>query len=163
MDPNSDMGPLISERQQQRVLDYIDKGKEEGAKLLCGGNKVHNAGYYVEPTIFVDVEDDMTIAREEIFGPVMAVFVFDEVDEVINRANDSEYGLASSVWTQNIKAGHYISNKLKAGTVWINTVGQELETMPFGDYKQSGIGREMGGEYGIQSYTEVKSVMINID
>lgn len=163
MDPNSDMGPLISERQQQRVLEYIDKGKQEGAKLLCGGNKVHDAGYYVEPTIFVDVEDDMTIAREEIFGPVMAVFVFDEVDEVINRANDSEYGLASSVWTQNIKTGHYISNKLKAGTVWINTVGQELETMPFGGYKQSGIGREMGGEYGIQSYTEVKSVMINID
>lgn len=163
MDPNSDMGPLISERQQQRVLDYIEKGKQEGAKLVCGGQKVYDEGYYVEPTIFVDVEDDMTIAREEIFGPVMAVLVFDEVDEVIKRANDSEYGLASSVWTQNIKTGHYISNKLKAGTVWINTFGQELETMPFGGYKQSGIGREMGGEYGIQSYTEVKSVIINID
>ena len=105
----------------------------------------------------------MTIAREEIFGPVISVFVFDDIDEVITRANDSDYGLASSVWTQNIKHGHYISKKLKAGTVWINTVGLELETMPFGGYKQSGIGREMGGEYGIQSYTEVKSVMININ
>ncbi|WP_436956781.1 aldehyde dehydrogenase family protein [Staphylococcus sp. AS1337] len=163
MEHSSDMGPLISKRQQDKVIDYINKGNEEGARLIFGGSKVNKQGYYVEPTIFADVEDDMTIAREEIFGPVMAVFVFDEIDEVIDRANDSEYGLASSVWTQNLKNGHYISKKLKAGTVWINTVGLELETMPFGGYKQSGIGREMGGEYGLQSYTEVKSVMINID
>lgn len=163
MEQSTDMGPLISKRQQDKVIDYINKGNEEGARLIFGGSKVNEQGYYVEPTIFADVEDDMTIAREEIFGPVMAVFVFDEIDEVIDRANNSEYGLASSVWTQNLKNAHYISKKLKAGTVWINTVGLELETMPFGGYKQSGIGREMGGEYGLQSYTEVKSVMINID
>lgn len=163
MEQSTDMGPLISKKQQEKVVDYINKGNEEGARLIFGGSTVNQQGYYVEPTIFADVEDDMTIAREEIFGPVMAVFVFDEIDEVIGRANDSEYGLASSVWTQNLKHGHYISKKLKAGTVWINTVGLELETMPFGGYKQSGIGREMGGEYGLQSYTEVKSVMINID
>lgn len=163
MAQSTDMGPLISKKQQERVVEYINKGKAEGARLVCGGNTVHEQGFYVEPTIFADVEDNMTIAREEIFGPVMAVFVFDDIDEVIDRANDSEYGLASSVWTQNIKHGHYISKKLKAGTVWINTFGLELETMPFGGYKQSGIGREMGGEYGLQSYTEVKSVMINID
>ncbi|MCD8917546.1 aldehyde dehydrogenase family protein [Staphylococcus gallinarum] len=163
LDETTDMGPLISKRQQEKVLEYISKGKEEGARLIVGGNRKFDKGYYVEPTIFADVQDDMTIAREEIFGPVMSVFVFDDIDEVITRANDSDYGLASSVWTQNIKHGHYISKKLKAGTVWINTVGLELETMPFGGYKQSGIGREMGGEYGIQSYTEVKSVMININ
>ncbi|ANR69520.1 aldehyde dehydrogenase family protein [Staphylococcus equorum] len=163
MEQSTDMGPLISKKQQEKVVDYINKGNEEGARLIFGGSTVNKQGYYVEPTIFADVEDDMTIAREEIFGPVMAVFVFDEIDEVIGRANDSEYGLASSVWTQNLKYGHYISKKLKAGTVWINTVGLELETMPFGGYKQSGIGREMGGEYGLQSYTEVKSVMININ
>lgn len=163
MERSTDMGPLISKRQQDKVIDYINKGNEEGARLIFGGSKINEQGYYVEPTIFADVEDDMTIAREEIFGPVMAVFVFDEIDEVIGRANNSEYGLASSVWTQNLKNAHYISKKLKAGTVWINTVGLELETMPFGGYKQSGIGREMGGEYGLQSYTEVKSVMINID
>ena len=163
MDDNYNMGPLISKRQQDKVIDYIEKGKKEGARLIFGGQQTYEHGYYVEPTIFADVEDDMTIAREEIFGPVMSVFVFDDIDEVINRANDSQYGLASSVWTQNIKNGHYISKKLEAGTVWINTVGLEIETMPFGGYKQSGIGREMGGEYGLQSYTSVKSVMINID
>ncbi|RIL76689.1 aldehyde dehydrogenase family protein [Staphylococcus cohnii] len=163
MDDSYDMGPLISKRQQDKVIDYIEKGKKEGARLIFGGNQAYEQGYYVEPTIFADVEDDMTIAREEIFGPVMSVFVFDDIDEVIDRANDSQYGLASSVWTQNIKQGHYISKKLEAGTVWINTVGLEIETMPFGGYKQSGIGREMGGEYGLESYTSVKSVMINID
>lgn len=163
MDANTTMGPLISKKQQQRVLDYIQKGKDEGATLIAGGSAAFDQGYFVEPTIFGDVTDDMTICKEEIFGPVMSVLVFDDIDEVIARANDSDYGLASSVWTQNIKHGHYISNKLQAGTVWINTVGLEIETMPFGGYKQSGIGREMGGEYGMQSYTEVKSVMLNIN
>ena len=162
MDSETDMGPLVSAKQQQTVLDYIEQGKKEGARLVAGGTKTFNLGYFVEPTIFADVTDEMTIAREEIFGPVMSVFVFDTVEEVIKRANDSVYGLAASVWTENIKTGHYIARKLQAGTVWINDVGLEWETMPFGGYKQSGIGREMGGEYGLENYTEVKSVYVNI-
>lgn len=163
MDPESDIGPVVSQKQMNTVLGFIEKGKEEGARLVAGGGRAGNTGYFVEPTIFADVEDDMTIAREEIFGPVMAIFVFDTVDEVIKRANDSKYGLAASVWTQNIKKGHYIASKLQSGTVWVNDFGLEWETMPFGGYKQSGIGREMGGEYGLANYTEVKSVFVNID
>ncbi|MFJ7971868.1 aldehyde dehydrogenase family protein [Psychrobacillus sp. NPDC096389] len=162
MDPETEMGPLVSAKQQQTVLSYIEQGKKEGARLVAGGEKAFDTGYYVQPTIFADVQDDMVIAREEIFGPVMSVFVFDKVEEVIKRANDSDYGLAASVWTQNIKTGHYIARKLQSGTVWINDFGLEWETMPFGGYKQSGIGREMGGEYGLANYTEVKSVFVNI-
>ncbi|MFD2129887.1 aldehyde dehydrogenase family protein [Pseudogracilibacillus auburnensis] len=163
MDPNTEMGPLVSAKQLQTVLNYIEKGKDEGARLVAGGEKVGQTGYFVQPTIFADVEDHMTIAREEIFGPVMSIFVFDTVEEVIIRANDSEYGLASSVWTSDIKKGHYIASKLRAGTVWLNDFGLEWETMPFGGYKQSGIGREMGGDYGLANYTEVKSVFVNIE
>ena len=104
----------------------------------------------------------MTIAREEIFGPVLSLFVFDTMEEAIQRANDSQYGLAASVWTENVKKAHYIASKLQSGTVWINDFGLEWETMPFGGYKQSGIGREMGGEYGLANYTEVKSVFVNM-
>lgn len=163
LDSSTDMGPIVSERQMQTILGYIEKGKEEGARLITGGARKGDKGFFIEPTIFADVEDDMTISREEIFGPVMSVFVFDEVEEVIKRANDSDYGLASSVWTESIKKGHYIASKLEAGTVWINDFGLELETMPFGGYKQSGIGREMGGDYGISNYVEVKSVFVNME
>lgn len=163
LDAEANMGPLVSEKQQNTVLGYIEKGKEEGARLVTGGGKGIEKGYFVEPTVFADVEDDMTIAREEIFGPVMSIFPFDTVEEVIARANDSEYGLAASVWTENIKKAHYITAKLKAGTVWINDFGLEWETMPFGGYKKSGVGREMGGEYGLANYTEVKSVFVNIE
>ncbi|MFD1413011.1 aldehyde dehydrogenase family protein [Oceanobacillus jeddahense] len=162
LDSATDMGPLVSEKQMNTVLGYIEKGKEEGARLITGGKRTGDQGYFVEPTIFADVEDHMTIAREEIFGPVMSVFVFDEVEEVIQRANDSEYGLAASVWTENIKKGHYIASKLESGTVWVNDFGLELETMPFGGYKHSGIGREMGGDYGISNYVEVKSIFVNM-
>ncbi|WP_342513594.1 aldehyde dehydrogenase family protein [Sporosarcina sp. FSL K6-1522] len=162
MDAATDMGPLVSKKQQETVLGYIASGKKEGARLVAGGDKAYDKGFFVQPTVFADVEDHMTIAREEIFGPVMSIFVFDTVEEVIKRANDSDYGLAASVWTENIKTGHYIAGKLQAGTVWINDFGLEWETMPFGGYKQSGIGREMGGEYGLENYTEVKSVFVNI-
>ncbi|MET3574945.1 aldehyde dehydrogenase family protein [Bhargavaea ullalensis] len=162
LDPETDMGPLVSAKQMETVLGYIEKGKEEGARLVAGGGKAADKGYFVQPTIFADVKDDMTIAREEIFGPVMAVFPFDTEEEVVRRANDSDYGLAASVWTTNIKKGHRIAGKLQAGTVWVNDFGLEWETMPFGGYKQSGIGREMGGEYGLANYTEVKSVFVNI-
>lgn len=162
MDPSTEMGPLVSAKQQKTVLDYIQKGKDEGARLVAGGDKAHDKGFFVQPTVFADVEDDMTIAREEIFGPVLSLFVFDTVEEAIQRANDSEYGLAASVWTENVKKAHYIASKLQSGTVWINDFGLEWETMPFGGYKQSGIGREMGGEYGLANYTEVKSVFVNM-
>lgn len=162
MDPSTEMGPLVSAKQQKTVLEYIQKGKEEGARLVAGGEKAYEKGFFVQPTVFADVEDDMTIAREEIFGPVLSLFVFDTVEEAIQRANDSEYGLAASVWTENVKKAHYIASKLQSGTVWINDFGLEWETMPFGGYKQSGIGREMGGEYGLANYTEVKSVFVNM-
>lgn len=162
MNPSTEMGPLVSAKQQKTVLDYIEKGKEEGARLVAGGEKAHDKGFFVQPTVFADVEDDMTIAREEIFGPVLSLFVFDTMEEAIKRANDSVYGLAASVWTENVKKAHYIAGKLQSGTVWINDFGLEWETMPFGGYKQSGIGREMGGEYGLANYTEVKSVFVNI-
>lgn len=163
LDESTTMGPLISKKQQDRVLTYIEKGKEEGARLVIGGGKGKENGFFIEPTIFADVEDHMTIAREEIFGPVMSVLPFDTVEEVIQRANDSDYGLAASVWTNHIKKAHYITGKLQAGTVWVNDFGLELETMPFGGYKQSGIGREMGGDYGLMNYVEVKSVFINME
>lgn len=163
MDPETDMGPVISKKQHETVLGYIEKGKEEGARLVAGGGNEKDQGYFVQPTVFADVEDHMTIAREEIFGPVMSIFPFDTIEEVIERANDSPYGLAASVWTRDIKHGHNIAGKLQSGTVWLNDFGLEWETMPFGGYKQSGIGREMGGEYGLANYTEIKSVFVNIE
>lgn len=163
MDPATEMGPVVSKKQQDTVLGYIEKGKEEGARLVAGGNNTKDQGYFVQPTVFADVEDHMTIAREEIFGPVMSIFPFDTIEEVVERANDSPYGLAASVWTRDIKHGHSIASKLQTGTVWLNDFGLEWETMPFGGYKQSGIGREMGGEYGLDNYTEVKSVFVNIE
>lgn len=158
----TDMGPLVSEKQMNTVLGYIEKGKAEGARLVAGGQRKFDKGYFVEPTIFADCTDEMTIVKEEIFGPVMAILPFDTEEEVVRRANDSIYGLAASVWTTNVKKAHRITRQLEAGTVWINDFGLEWETMPFGGYKQSGIGREMGGEYGLANYTEVKSVFVNM-
>src|SRR5690625_1529833 len=161
LNEDTEMGPLISEKQLDRVLGYINKGIEEGATVLAGGEREFDKGYFVQPTIFADATDDMVIAREEIFGPVVVVFPFDTVEEVIERANDSDYGLAAGVWTKDIKKAHYVTSKLQAGTVWINDYGLELEAARFGGYKQSGIGRELGF-YALNEYTEVKSVYVNI-
>lgn len=161
MDASTEMGPLISKEQQERVLGYIEKGKQEGATIVAGGDKAFDKGYFVQPTIFVDVTDDMTIAKEEIFGPVVVVFPFDDVEEVISRANHSPYGLAASIWTENIKTGHKVANRLKAGSVWINCFGMEEPGAPFGGYKQSGIGRE-NGAYALANYTEVKNVWVSL-
>jgi aldehyde dehydrogenase (NAD+) len=157
LDPDTTMGPLVSEEQHNRVLGYIPKGQDEGAELLTGGTAPFDRGYFVEPTIFADVDDKMTIAKEEIFGPVVAAMPFEDLDDVISRANDSEYGLAAGLWTENLKTAHYVSNKLRAGTVWVNCYNAFDAASPFGGYKQSGIGREMGS-YALNNYTEVKSV-----
>lgn len=117
---DTEIGPLVSSEQQNRILNYIEKGLNEGAQLVTGGNKPQEQGYFVSPTIFADVRDEMTIAKEEIFGPVISAMPYDDLDELINRANNSEYGLAAGVWTRDVAKAHYISNKLRAGTVWVN-------------------------------------------
>jgi len=161
MDKETEMGPLVSKKQFQRVLSYIEIGHEEGARVVAGGSTASDKGYFVQPTVFADVTDDMVIAKEEIFGPVVVVLPFDTVEEVIERANKTPYGLAAGVWTKDIKTAHKVANKLKAGTVWINDYNLEDPAAAFGGYKQSGIGREMGS-YALNNYTEVKSVWVNI-
>ena len=162
LDPSTQIGPLVSSEQMERVGGYIEKGKSEGAEVVTGGYYGQGEGYFVTPTIFAGVEDEMTIAKEEIFGPVVAAMPFDDLDDVINRANNSEYGLAAGLWTQDVKKAHYVANELKAGTVWVNCYNAFDAASPFGGYKQSVIGREMGS-YALDNYTEVKSVWINLN
>ncbi|XP_073806117.1 aldehyde dehydrogenase 2 family member, tandem duplicate 1 isoform X1 [Danio rerio] len=160
-DLNTEQGPQVDEDQFKKVLGYISSGKREGAKLMCGGAPAAERGYFIQPTVFGDVKDDMKIAREEIFGPVMQILKFKSLEEVIERANDSKYGLAAAVFTQNIDKANYISHGLRAGTVWINCYNVFGVQAPFGGYKASGIGRELG-EYGLDIYTEVKTVTIKV-
>ncbi len=159
--PETEMGPLVSKEQQDRVVNYINQGKNEGAELLTGGT-YSERGYFVEPTIFADVDDNMTISKEEIFGPVVCAMPFDDLDEVIERANNTEYGLAAGLWTENVRNAHYVANRIKAGTVWVNCYNVFDAASPFGGFKSSGIGREMGS-YALNNYTEVKSVWINMN
>ena len=164
LDPKTRMGAIVSQEQMQSVLSYIEAGKSEGAKLVAGGNRVSlegSKGYFVEPTIFRDVRNDMKIAREEIFGPVLAALSFDDLDQVIDLANQNEYGLAAAVWTRDIKKAHTVSRRLKAGTVWINTYGLMDASLPFGGYKSSGFGRELGA-HAMEHYTELKAVWLNM-
>ena len=140
-------------------MGYIEKGKSEGAKLLTGGNRAGSKGYYIEPTVFSDVSDDMVIAKEEIFGPVMSILKFKDIDDVINRANNSEYGLGAGVVTKDVNNAIKISNALKAGTVYVNCYDVFDSCAPFGGYKDSGIGRELG-EAGLKNYLETKTVIM---
>jgi len=158
-DPKTEQGPQVDQSQFEKVMGYIDSGRSEGAKLVCGGERVGDKGYFIQPTVFADVQDDMKIAKEEIFGPVMSIIPFKSVDEVVQRANRTEYGLAAAVWTRDIKKAHAIADNVRAGTVWVNCYNVLDPRSPFGGFKQSGIGRELG-EYGLQQYTEVKSVII---
>lgn len=163
-DPGSDsqiMGSLVNARQRERVLDYIEKGKEEGARLLLGGGAPRNLenGYYVEPTVFMDVTNDMTIAREEIFGPVLAVIAYDDEEEAVRIANDSDYGLSAGVWSANEERAMAVARRIRAGTVNVNGGNFYGADAPFGGYKQSGLGREMGPE-GFEEYLETKTIAI---
>ncbi|XP_072271971.1 aldehyde dehydrogenase, mitochondrial [Pyxicephalus adspersus] len=160
-DFKTEQGPQVDEEQFKKILGYIKSGKQEGAKLLCGGNPASDRGYFIQPTVFGDVTDNMTIAREEIFGPVMQILKFKTIEDVIERANGSEYGLAAAVFTKDIDKANYVSQALRAGTVWVNCYDVFGAQAPFGGYKASGVGRELG-EYGLEAYTEVKNVTIKI-
>lgn len=155
------VGPQVDEEQLNKILDLIESGKREGAKLVAGGEKLAGDGYYVKPTVFADVTDNMRIAKEEIFGPVQQLIRFKNIDEVIERANKSDYGLAAAVFTKDLDRANHIIQGLRAGTVWVNTYNAFGAQVPFGGYKMSGHGRE-NSEYALQNYTEVKSVIVKV-
>src|ERR1700730_10382045 len=158
LDPNTQMGPMVSEIQFNRVCGYLESGLAEGAKAVAGGRKLGGEGYFVEPTVLVDTKPDMKVIREEIFGPVVAAIPFKELDDdLVRAANDTVYGLAAGVWTKDISKAHSLAGKLKAGTVWINCYNIFDAALPFGGYKQSGWGREMGHD-ALDLYTQKKAV-----
>lgn len=164
LDPKTRLGAIVSQKQMDTVLGYIEAGRQEGATLLAGGKRASvngDRGYFIEPTIFGGVKNEMKIAQEEIFGPVLATLTFDDVEQVAELANKNIYGLAAAIWTNDIKKAHQLSRRLKAGTVWINTYGLMDAALPFGGYKQSGFGRELG-MHAIEHYTELKTVWMNL-
>lgn len=161
LDEATNFGPMVSERQLQIVQSYIEKGKAEGARLVCGGKRLDRQGYYLEPTVFVDVTDDMTIAQEEIFGPVMSVFDFDTEEEAIKRANDTEFGLSAGVFTQDLTRGHRVIAQMEAGSCFINSYNDAPVEAPFGGSKNSGVGRE-NSKAAINHYSQLKSVYVRM-
>jgi len=166
LEPNVKMGPLVSAAHREKVEGYIKLGTAEGAKLLCGGKRPAapelSKGFFLEPTIFDNVTPKMRIAREEIFGPVLTVTTFDSEEEAVRLANDTEYGLAAGIWTRNVTRAARVAQQIRAGIVWVNTYHPTFNEMPWGGYKQSGIGRELG-LHGIDEYLETKQVNINLD
>jgi acyl-CoA reductase-like NAD-dependent aldehyde dehydrogenase len=161
LDPKTKMGPLVSKEQFDKVKSYLEIGKKEGARITIGGDAGPGKGYYVKPTIFVDVNNDMRIAREEIFGPVAATIPFKDENDAVFQGNNTSYGLAAAVWTRDVGRAHKVARALKAGTVWINCYGMVDPISPFGGYKQSGFGRELG-KYAVDLYTQVKTVFLKL-
>jgi phenylacetaldehyde dehydrogenase len=161
LDAATEMGPLVSEEQLDRVCGFLRSGVEEGAETVAGGQRVGDKGYFVEPTVITKTNPQMKIVREEIFGPVVIVEPFDDIDELMRVANDSEYGLAAGIWTSDVKKAHLAAERLRAGTVWINCYNIFDAALPFGGYKQSGWGREMGHE-ALELYTETKAVVVGL-
>jgi len=164
MNPKTRLGAIASRSQLERVLNYVEIGTKEGGTLVAGGRRADigtGKGYFMEPTVFADVTPAMTIAREEIFGPVLAAIEFADLDEAVARANDTVYGLAAAVWTRDVKKAHHVARRLKAGTVWVNAYNLYDTALPFGGYKQSGFGREMSA-HALEHYTQVKSVWVDL-
>lgn len=166
LDPTTQMGPVVSLPQMDKILGFIASANTQGARPLTGGNRMsgagYDAGYFIEPTIFTHVADDMTIAREEIFGPVLSAFTFEHVEEVLTRANATEFGLGSGVWTRDLGTAHRMARGIRAGSVWVNCYQMLDPAVPFGGYRMSGFGRESGAHH-IEDYLETKAVWINLD
>lgn len=165
LDPETTMGPLISKEHREKVLGYISSGVKQGAKLASGGKvpegDIFEKGFFLEPTIFDKVDNGMEIAQEEIFGPVLSVLTFSTLEEAVSLANATRYGLAGSVWTRDLHQANYIAEGVRAGTIWINTYGSFFNEVPFGGYKESGLGRELG-KAGLKEYTELKSITMDL-
>ena len=160
LDPSTQIGPLVSARQLDRVLGYIDAGQTEGARTIAGGGRGEGAGFFVKPTVLVDTDHSMRVVREEIFGPVLVAMRFNDLDTVVKQANDTPYGLGASIWSNDLSAIHKLIPRIKAGTVWVNCHSLLDNAVPFGGFKQSGFGRELG-RAALDMYTETKSVLIN--
>ncbi len=162
MDPKTQMGAQVSKEQFDKILGFIDSGKKEGATLVTGGAPAATKGYFLKPTVFDSKTDDLTIIREEIFGPVVAATTFKSIEEIVPRANNTKYGLSAGVWTRDVKKVHQLSKSIKAGTVWVNCYNCFDAASPFGGFKQSGFGRELG-TYAIELYSQIKSVWVSLD
>ncbi|QDT91599.1 aldehyde dehydrogenase family protein [Gimesia algae] len=162
LNPETTQGPQVDQAQMEKILSYIQKGTDAGAKCVTGGSRFGSKGYFVEPTIFDHVTDEMSIATDEIFGPVLSILPFKNMEEVVARANNTHFGLAAAVWTSDVKKAHLMADRIKAGTVWVNCYDVFDAAAPFGGFKRSGIGRELGAA-GLASYTELKTVTMNLD